>query len=64
MTGLIKGEQLVPGSKYKIDNFTGYFKEQIYWDKLYYVFVNVTKDKDKIPVLHFSSNHKFKEIKN
>jgi len=56
-------KELVPGAKYKIDNYTGYYKEKIQLHRIYYVFEKVTKDKDMIPVLHFSINHKFEAIK-
>jgi hypothetical protein len=61
---MIKGDHLIPGTKYKIDNYTGYYKEKVTLNRIYYVFEKVTKDKDVIPVLHFSSNYKFESIKN
>ena len=54
----INPDQLVVGNKYKIDNYTGYFKEKSTWDSLFYVFEKVKKDKQTIPVLHFSHNFK------
>jgi hypothetical protein len=56
----IKGEDMVPGNKYKIDGFTGYLIE---WDQVYYVFEKSNLRNYKGQTIHCSpKNHTFYEF--